>query len=73
MDNKQTKSHKGKAKQSLVKMWTTEVYSTPHDTTDPSTLARWRGPKVPGDTAEQAQAFCEENGLGYCKVIGEAV
>lgn len=69
----QTKTSTPRAKQSLAKMWATEVYATPHDTTDPATLARWRGPKVPGDTAEQAQAFCEENGLGYCKVIGEVI
>lgn len=36
-------------------------------------LVVWCGPNVPGITAKDAQRYCNENGLGYCKVIGQLV
>ena len=73
MDKKQTKSTNVKTKQYSGKRWTTEIMATPGAIDDPATLTRWRGPLVPGETLEVAQVYCEENGLGFCKVIGEAV
>lgn len=31
----------------------------------------YSGPNVPGNSFEDAQQYCENNGLGYCKVTGE--
>ena len=36
-------------------------------------LKTYCGPEVPGISFSDAQAYCENNGLGYCKVIGELV
>lgn len=33
-------------------------------------LKTYCGPEVPGITTQDAQEYCEKNGLGYCKVIG---
>lgn len=33
----------------------------------------WGGPNVPGINLQDAQNYCENNGLGYCKVIGKLV
>lgn len=34
-------------------------------------LETWAGPEIEAETIEQAQAWCDENGFGYCIVIGE--
>lgn len=34
-------------------------------------LKSYAGPHVPGISVEDAQAYCEHNGLGYCKVLGQ--
>lgn len=34
------------------------------------TIQVFSGPMVPGTSFEDAQRYCEENGLGYCKVVG---
>ncbi len=36
-------------------------------------IKTFAGPEVPGISFSDAQSFCENNGLGYCKVIGELV
>lgn len=36
-------------------------------------MRNYCGPNVPGISMETAQEYCEMNGLGYCKVIGELV
>lgn len=36
-------------------------------------LFTWVGPHVPGIDIKSAQKYCDENGLGYCTVIGELV
>lgn len=33
-------------------------------------LRSYGGPNVPGISFADAQAYCENNGLGYCKVDG---
>ncbi|MNI02257.1 hypothetical protein D3C87_1300810 [compost metagenome] len=34
-------------------------------------LTEYMGPYIKADSFELAEKHCEENGLGYCKVIGE--
>lgn len=36
-------------------------------------MYKWVGPNVPGIDMATAQEYCNNNGLGYCKVIGELV
>lgn len=33
-------------------------------------MKSWEGPRVPGITTADAERYCQENGLGYCKVDG---
>lgn len=33
-------------------------------------LVTWQGPNVPGICFNDAQEYCNSNGLGYCKVTG---
>ena len=33
-------------------------------------LTTWDGPHIPAISWSDAEAYCQENGLGYCKVIG---
>lgn len=33
-------------------------------------LLSWAGARVPGISPQDAQNYCDKNGLGYCKVIG---
>lgn len=62
-----------KAKKSPMKMWVTEIYATPAGSQRAVDLVKWRGPLIPGATQEAAEKYCQDNGLGFCKVIGEAV
>lgn len=59
----------------LPEAYSADAYNDPERRERPGIHSyRWfQGPRVPGNTMEEAQAFCDENGLGYCKVIGEAV
>lgn len=52
-----------------MKTWVTEILAYDHS----NELQRWIGPHVPGINMQDAQRYCEENGLGYCKVLGELV
>ena len=36
-------------------------------------LFNWFGPDVQAETKEEAQKYCDENGLGYCEVHEELV
>ncbi len=36
-------------------------------------LTEYVGPNVPGISFSDAQTYCENNGLGYCKVSGQLV
>jgi len=53
-----------------MKKWTTEIRAI-----DPLTgeLATYAGPYIDAPTFEDAERFCQANGLGYCKVIGQLV
>jgi hypothetical protein len=53
-----------------MKLWVTEIMAT-----DPKTgeLKKWCGPEVPGINLQTAEEYCQSNGLGYCKVIGELI
>ena len=33
-------------------------------------LVRWCGPYIEAESFEDADNYCQENGLGYCKVTG---
>lgn len=49
-------------------MWVTEIKAIdPND----GVLKSWCGPNVPGINHEDAVRFCQNDGLGYCRVIGE--
>jgi len=51
-----------------MKFWVTEIRAQ-----DPETerMTTWMGPNVPGSDIHDAEAFCQRNGLGYCKVVAE--
>lgn len=53
-----------------MKLWVTEIRAI-----DPRTggMKKWCGPNVPGINLIDAERYCQENGLGYCKVIGELI
>jgi hypothetical protein len=53
-----------------MKTWTTLITAISPVHGD---LRSYVGPRVPGLTAEHAQQYCEENGLGYCKVDGQLI
>lgn len=53
-----------------MKLWVTEIKAkSPID----GSLKSYCGPEVPGITLEDAQQYCENNGLGYCWVLGELI
>jgi len=33
-------------------------------------LKEWGGPNVPGITQADAERYCQQNGLGYCRIDG---
>lgn len=48
------------------------IYTTIIRAISPTTgnLLAYSGPKIPGTSFENAQEYCENNGLGYCEVDG---
>jgi hypothetical protein len=36
-------------------------------------LCEWLGPYIEADSFYDAQIYCENNGLGYCEIIGEYI
>jgi len=53
-----------------MKLWVTEIRAIdPKD----GELKTYCGEIVPGDTQESAQQYCDDNELGYCKVLGQLV
>lgn len=50
-----------------------KTYTTTIHAEDPITgeMFHWNGPIVPGYSFDDAQMYCQVNGLGYCKVDGE--
>lgn len=53
-----------------MKLFATEITAICHLT---NRLIKWGGPNVPGIDEASAQEYCQQNGLGYCKVIGELI
>ncbi|MBO9671947.1 MAG: hypothetical protein J7577_00770 [Sphingobacteriaceae bacterium] len=51
-----------------MKYWTTQIKAINPNTNQ---LVEWMGPYIQADSLEAAESYCKENGLGYCKVIGE--
>lgn len=53
-----------------MKLWCTEILAK-----DPFTgqIKKWCGPEVPGINHADAERYCQDNSLGYCKVVGELV
>lgn len=50
------------------KLWCTEIRAVEQLSGE---RHRFGGPYVPGDSFEDAQDYCNNNGLGYCFVTGE--
>jgi len=53
-----------------VKLFTTQLKAINPATGEISTFC---GPHIPAISIEDAQDYCDNNGLGYCVVIGELV
>ena len=49
-------------------IWLTEIRAI-----DPQTgeLVDWCGPQIDADSFEEAENYCNSNGLGYCKIVGQ--
>jgi len=50
-----------------MNLYCTEVKAISHIDGE---LKKYAGPNVPGISFADAQDYCENNGLGYCKVVG---
>ena len=52
-----------------------KLFTTTIKAIDPSDgeLKLWGGPNVPGISFKDARQYCDENGLGYCDILGELV
>jgi hypothetical protein len=53
-----------------MKHWSTTIRAIDPITGD---LKLWNGPSVLGISFDDAERYCQMNGLGYCKVDGELV
>lgn len=53
----------------------TYTYGTYIKAIDPkdNTLKEWAGPDIEASSKEEANRYLQENGLGYCKVVGRRV
>lgn len=49
------------------------VYVTEIKAIDPETgeLFIWCGPHIEAKSIEEARKYCDNNGLGYCKITGK--
>jgi hypothetical protein len=55
-----------------MKIWLTEILAI--DPNNPERgLVKWCGPDIKALTEQHAKEYCQNNGLGYCRVIGELV
>lgn len=54
----------------MIRIWATQILAyCPHS----RALFHWQGPHVPGIDKADAERFCQENGLGYCRVVGQVI
>lgn len=51
-------------------IWLTEIKAINPDTGE---LCKWSGPRIEADTMNEANDYCNRNGLGYCHVVGKFV
>ena len=51
-----------------MKTFITEIWALDYKT---GKFELWSGPEIEAPDMDGAQTFCDENGFGYCKVIGE--
>jgi len=56
----------------LMKRWVTEIKAIDPNAPDKGVIL-WFGPYVEANTLEEAEKYCQDNGLGYCKVIGKLI
>lgn len=52
-----------------------KVFITEIEAVDPidGQIKKWEGPRIVEKNIKEAKKYCQENGLGYCKVIGELI
>ncbi|GAA4778961.1 hypothetical protein GCM10023231_02010 [Olivibacter ginsenosidimutans] len=53
-----------------MKKWVTEIIAMDPDTNE---LKKWLGPYITAPTWQDAEIYCQENGLGYCKISGQLI
>ena len=53
-----------------MRLWTTEIRAICPIF---GVLLTWGGRSDPGLSPADAMRYCQQNGLGYCKVVGELV
>lgn len=51
------------------------IYLTEIEAIDPKDgqIKKWCGPEIKAITLEEAEKYRSNNGLGYCKIVGELV
>ena len=52
-----------------MKLWATEILAINTE----GRIVLYCGPGVEAETKEDAELYCERNGLGFCRVIGEQI
>jgi hypothetical protein len=55
---------------STKKLWVTSIEAKCVKTGE---MHKFMGPYVPGFSFEDAEKYCQANGLGYCRVVGEFI
>lgn len=56
-----------------MKLFCTEMWALPWWDNNSDMVVKFAGPNVPGIDEKTAQEYCDNNGLGYCKVVGELI
>lgn len=51
-------------------LWVTSIQAVNPKT---GNIELWSGPNVPGLSFKDAEKYCDQNGMGYCKVLGRLV
>jgi len=53
-----------------MKKWLTEIIANDAKT---GVQKKWAGPVVNAINLQDAEYYCQNNGLGYCRIIGELI